>query len=149
VYVPILSTATSLPQCLTTGSPQFVDRKTSWWAHRFLANQARLYTPGYYEAIKAAQTKYETIGAHLVETLSRQDDGDLVALFLANHANEVMTAWWQLSDTMMAKFADGFLDQGEPIGFPNKWLTAVGYQNGPTPVPPHANTKGYRNDWTD
>ena len=54
------------------------------------------------------------------------------------HATAVMKAWWALSDHLMVKFADGFLDRGEPFGYSDDYLKSVGFQNGPPPIPPTA-----------
>merc|ERR1711871_1356588 len=144
VYVPLLSSASALPLCLTIGSPVFVDRSSSWWAHRYLANQARLYYQGYLADMRAAQTHWEEKGQALVDSAEGQGS-NVITDMIATHATQVMKAWWQLADELMCKYADGFLNHGEPYGYPNAYLKAVGFLDGPTPI----RTKNPGDSWTD
>lgn len=67
----------------------------------------------------------------------------LVSQKYAQNAKDGIKAWWDLSDYLMLKYADGFCD-GCPVrseGYPSWWLQQVGYQDGPPdspPVPPYA-----------
>jgi len=51
------------------------------------------------------------------------------------HAQEVLAAWWALPDQLMEKFADGWLNDGDAMGYPDKWLSKVGWGEGPPPPP--------------
>merc|ERR1719266_2348305 len=53
----------------------------------------------------------------------------------ARHAAKVLSNWWKLPDTIIEKYSDGWLNAEEALGYPNWWLTAVDYQNGPPPPP--------------
>jgi len=41
-----------------------------------------------------------------------------------------VAAWWAFADTLMEIFADG----EDGVSYPDWWLKAVGYENGPPPV---------------
>merc|ERR1712216_176760 len=44
----------------------------------------------------------------------------------------------KLPADMILKFGDGWLNGQEPLGYPDWWLKAVGYEQGPPPPPkPH------------
>uniref|UniRef100_A0A7S0I5M6 Uncharacterized protein n=1 Tax=Phaeocystis antarctica TaxID=33657 RepID=A0A7S0I5M6_9EUKA len=67
----------------------------------------------------------------------------------AADAAAVLEAWWALPDQLMEKFADGWLDDGAPMGYPDAWLKRVGWQEGPPPPPkdptlPHCCQPSYR-----
>lgn len=137
VYVPLISNADRLPVCLSTGAPTFVDRGTSWWAHRWLINQAHLAYNRYQPIISAEQTAWEAKGQKLVDAAHGMTPANIAGM-MDKHATAVMKAWWALSDHLMVKFADGFLDRGEPFGYSDDYLKSVGFQNGPPPIPPTA-----------
>jgi len=46
-----------------------------------------------------------------------------------------MKAVWALPDIIIAKYADGYLSDGDALGYPDWWLKAVGYEHGPPPPP--------------
>ncbi len=64
--------------------------------------------------------------------------GNLTAAFLDN-ADTMVATYTLLFDELLFKYADGFVNVpviGSTVGYPAWWLRAVGYQNGPGPVPP-------------
>ena len=46
---------------------------------------------------------------------------------------------WTLPDTLIVKYADNWLNDGEPLGYEDEWLKEVGYENGPPPPPKEPN----------
>merc|ERR1712136_583713 len=50
-------------------------------------------------------------------------------------ASKILKKSWELPDHLIFKYADGFLNDGEPLGYPDWWLKQVGYEQGPPPVP--------------
>ena len=53
----------------------------------------------------------------------------------AADAAAVLEAWWALPDHLMEKFADGWLDDGASMGYPDAWLKRAGWEEGPPPPP--------------
>ena len=62
----------------------------------------------------------------------------IVKVTEASHENatEVLEAWWDLADTLVAKYANGYLNipNQPPIdfGYPTDWLGHTNYSQGPT-----------------
>lgn len=62
------------------------------------------------------------------------------------HAASTLAALWSLSDALMFKYADGYINEVQTDGsvrvtaepYADWWLKAVGYEKGPPPVPPSA-----------
>ena len=136
---------TSLPDSYSYGVQAWFNRSTAFWAHRSALNIANLKFNFAIKDIKAAQDKWETTA----EALRDKIDADWVAgkitvdqmtdLYKA-HAANVVQAFWDLSDNLIWKDSDGYLNEpgniGQDIGYPAWWLKQVGYPNGP-PKPPH------------
>merc|ERR1712086_399512 len=106
---------------------------------------------GYKDMIKyvqAEQEKFETKGLAMVQELTSSMPGkDSITADLTAHANSVISAWWELADDLMMKYADGFFQEGEslgePLGYDTWWLKAVGYENGPPPIGEHEKNVEY------
>eukprot|EP00051_Salpingoeca_urceolata_P021543 m.339376 g.339376 ORF g.339376 m.339376 type:complete len:673 (+) comp19817_c0_seq7:253-2271(+) len=69
---------------------------------------------------------------------SQQQDPQLtVHQLLERNAEAVVARWWQLSDELLLRYADGYCngcaDHPRDLGYPAWWLRAVGYQQGPPP----------------
>jgi hypothetical protein len=152
---------------LTVGNASLVDRRSSWWAHRYVLNLARgLRFDQALLDIKDAQSEWEKRGAGALREMERlftesdaseSDDrrSSAVALMTAmaaSHADAARDAWWRLADALMAKFADGFVSRtrndgsttpGVAEGYPDWWLDAAGFADGPPPPPePPRNGRG-------
>merc|ERR1712107_921182 len=70
-----------------------------------------------------------TLDSHCTETC---DTFQLSSAY-GHHAGDVLHAFWNLSTQLVAKYADGYLNDGAPMGYPDWWLRAVGYEHGPPP----------------
>jgi hypothetical protein len=55
------------------------------------------------------------------------------------HVEDVIADWWELSDSLIVDWSDGFHKEDMPhedTEYPKWWLKAVGYENGnPNPTP--------------
>ena len=157
-FVPVPGGAAALAEGLTVGNASLVDRRSSWWAHRYVLNLARgLRFDQALVDIKDAQSEWEKRGAGALREMERlfsesdgrhqSDDGRSSAVALmtamaASHADAARDAWWRLADALMAKFADGFVSPNDGVavpgraeGYPDWWLDAAGFANGPPPPP--------------
>jgi dipeptidase len=163
-FIPLPAGATGVPPSLMVGNATVVDRASLWWAHRYVHNLAQLKY-GYAVAdVRRAQEEWEAKGLALVHEMdarygpgadtatSRAHDlptppgrhtrEQVTAAYFA-HADAVLTAWWALADTLMVQYADGFISMpgqkggpGAAVGYPARWLKAVGWSRGPPPPPP-------------
>jgi dipeptidase len=148
-YVPLMAGGmTKLPKGYTIGMPRKIDRKASWWAHRYVQNLGHLRWKDMVDYIKAEQQKFEQKGFAMVQELTSSMPGkESITTDLTAHADSVISAWWQLADDLMMKYADGFFQEGdsygEALGYDTWWLKAVGYENGPPPVLDHQKSVQY------
>jgi len=157
VFVPIPSGAGDVPPPYRIGRQSILDRRSAFWAFRFVENLANLKFSHAIQDIQAAQAPLEKQGDLLVDRW-RSKGGNLTAA-VHRHAAQVLEAWWLLgdlapaaqhlvgdmergccgdSDQLMAKYADGYVtipagghDVSTATGYPAWWLAAVGYPAGP------------------
>jgi hypothetical protein len=84
--------------------------------------------------ILAAQSRLEENGRELVVKIDSANPPFSVNQLTSAYQDfvgQVVSSWWLLADDLMSKFADG----EDGTSYPDWWLTAVGYQNGPPPTP--------------
>ena len=183
-FVPVPGGAAALAEGLTVGNASLVDRRSSWWAHRYVLNLARgLRFDQALVDIKDAQSEWEKRGAGALREMERlftrdqaratrettvfsnateaEEEKDAAARaasavalmtgIASRHADAARDAWWRLADALMAKFADGFVSltrdgatvPGRSEGYPDWWLDAAGFGDGPPPPPdPPRNGRG-------
>jgi hypothetical protein len=171
-FVPTPCGVTALAEGLTLGNASLVDRRSSWWAHRYVLNVARgLRFDQALEDIRNEQLEWERRGAGVLKEMERlfaeqseqsetdaapgaSDEANIARITgaAARHADAARDAWWRLADALMAKFADGFVSRtqndgsttpGVAEGYPDWWLDAAGFADGPPPPPePPRNGRG-------
>jgi dipeptidase len=171
-FVPTPCGVTALAEGLTLGNASLVDRRSSWWAHRYVLNVARgLRFDQAVEDIRNTQLEWERRGAGVLKEMERlfaeqsgqsetdaapgaSDEANIARITgaAARHADAARDAWWRLADALMAKFADGFVSRtqndgsttpGVAEGYPDWWLDAAGFADGPPPPPePPRNGRG-------
>ena len=166
-FVPTPCGVTALAEGLTVGNATLVDRRSAWWAHRYVLNVARgLRFDQAVLDIRDAQRDWESRGAGALREMERlfSDSADSTRATVAGaaedeaaaassavasmtriasrHADAARDAWWRLADALMAKFADGFVSPsdgatapGRSEGYPDWWLDAAGFADGPPPPP--------------
>lgn len=130
VYMPYSIGVNSLAPSLGVGSPDTLSRESVYWAMKNIYNLKRMKHAPMMVNIKALQSQLESLGAALVAKLDEEAsslNADELSAAYADHATSVFTSWWKLSDTLMEKYADG----EDGASYPDWWLKAVGYQNGP------------------
>lgn len=94
-YVPLMAGGmTELPKGYTIGMPRKIDRKASWWAHRYVQNLGHLRYKDMIKYVQAEQEKFETKGLAMVQELTSSMPGkDSITADLTAHANSVISAW--------------------------------------------------------
>ncbi len=134
-----------LPQSYQTGDPQKLDWDVAWWIFDFVGNWCRLNFQRMTQVdIQPLQAELEQFG---LDGISRMDDKvgaypedaiRLITEFCAGHATEVVACWKDLAHTLVAKYADGYLNlpgkdgAAVGIGYPSTWLKVTDYKKGPT-----------------
>ena len=132
---------------VTLGHMAKLEKRTLFWAVRYIANLAKLKHTFMIKEINAFQTKMHEAGLKLVgdnstRAAGNSNDDDPTAE-LSIFAEQVVHSLWDLYDNLMFRYADGYINEVKPDGtfsvtgvsYPDWWLKAVGYENGPPPVP--------------
>jgi len=124
-------------------NPDVLDRSSVYWAHRYVFNVAKIkYSYAMKEVIRQRDA-LESAGAKMIRELDEKaaanslDTADMNKA-VSRLADLVLKQWWDLPDYIVAKYADGYINDGDSPGYPDWWLKAVGYENGPPPPPPEA-----------
>jgi len=143
-FTPFPSKVTKLPLAYQTGSPQKLDRESAWWAFDFVGNWARLN----FQRITKVDILplQEELELRQLKRIQEWDNAvqdrpneaiKLVTDFCEENAREILKQWWELADTLVAKYSDGYINlPNEPgakeIGYPSTWLSYTNYKDGPT-----------------
>mmetsp|Transcript_106390 Transcript_106390/g.266574 ORF Transcript_106390/g.266574 Transcript_106390/m.266574 type:complete len:606 (-) Transcript_106390:92-1909(-) len=141
-FVPVSAPSSAVPAPYSIADPNALSRQSAYWAHRTVFNVAKIKYSYAMEDVRALQARLETEGEALVARLDAmlpQADTETLNEAYAEHAARVHQAFWALPDQIVQKYADGWLHDQAPLGYPDWWLRAVGYQQGPPPPPKQPN----------
>ena len=144
-FIPLPVKTEALPEAFQTGSPQKLDRKAAWWAFDFVNTLSRLNFKRITEVdIKPLQEKLEDME---IKQLKSWDDQikqlpgkEAVKKITENceeNSKNVLKKWWELSDKLISKYSDGYInleeaDKAIDVGYSATWLSYTNYKNGPT-----------------
>jgi dipeptidase len=143
-FVPLPTAVRELPWSYQSGSPSKLDRNAAWWAFDFVANWARLNFQRMTRVdILPLQQELEALGrARLAEwdaTCRSMDPAQAEAWVTKachEHAQEVLRRWWEMADTLVARYADSYINRpgrdAVGVGYPSTWLVRTNYADGPT-----------------
>eukprot|EP00966_Prymnesium_polylepis_P319523 7375970-Prymnesium_polylepis.2 len=133
VFTPVMVSA-GAPLPFTVGNQAKIDRRSAYWAHRYVQNLAQLKYNAMIVDIQAASHLWEARGSALVAQIRaacsharalREDAGSkdgkdqcpcegetgccrcAIQHVLDSHATNVLAATWDLADALMVKYADG------------------------------------------
>ncbi|MCA1742992.1 MAG: dipeptidase, partial [Desulfovibrionales bacterium] len=122
------------------------DRGSMWTAFNYVANYAMLKYNHMIQDIRTEQSRFESRAfgsqqAVEAKALKLWSDGEqekaraMLAEYGRDNAEEILDAWWNLSEHLYVKYNDGYINTEEkiaqPVFYPAWWLKAVGYENGP------------------
>jgi hypothetical protein len=99
-----------------------------------------------HEDIKLMQEKYEALSlsrlpeieAHITKILltKPEEAGRYLSRFCSRNSQEIVEAWWKLSEYLIVRYNDGFINEkgnmAQPTGYPKEWLDETGWADGPT-----------------
>ena len=143
-FVPFPSHASELPWSYQSGNPAKLDRTSAWWAFDFVTNWARLNFQRMTQVdIQPLQADLESLGRQRLAEwfeaaagMSVEEATDYLTRTCHEHAAEVLAAWWDLADTLVAKYADGYVNRpgidAVNLGYPAAWLARTDSAEGPT-----------------
>ena len=141
-FTPFPTKVSNLPHSYQIGSTKKLDRNVAWWAFYFVANWAKLnYQRMTRVDILPLQEKLEDMQFDRVqewtEQFKRPSAVALKKLTEQCNANaaEIQQQWWDLADTLVAKYSDGYINlpgqDAVEIGYPSDWLGNTNYSQGP------------------
>jgi len=147
VLMPFYAGARDLPYCIQNSNILKFDRKSMWTAFNYVANYVMLK---YNYMIKDLNSKRDNLEQKAFDyqpeleamALKAWEAGDyektvnMLTEYSDNNADQVLDAWWTLSEDIYLKYNDGYLNTeagiAQSIFYPTWWLKEVGYTNGPT-----------------
>ena len=151
VFTPFVVSMSDIPTSFASGHQSVFSRESAFWAACYAHNIANLKWSYMFKDITKRQNELEQASLELVATLQndfeRHQNLELVGEAFAKNADSITKSLWSLSDELIFRYADGFLNfpeseidqhDGETtqvLGYPAWWLEAVGYRDGPPPPP--------------
>lgn len=143
-FVPFPSKISSLPSAYQKGSPQKLDRESAWWAFDFIGTISRLnFQRMTLVDIIPLQNELEALQRKLILEWDAQlenlkGEGAIEKLTQMCHQNSevILKQWWDLSDLLLAKYSDGYINlpdqkSAKNIGYSAEWLSHTDYADGP------------------
>jgi dipeptidase len=138
-YVPLYCGIDYVPHSYTVGSLQRFSWESAWWVFNFVANYANLKYSYMVPEIQAVQARLERGCLELQSSIEKtatelgKSDRALMTRFLTeysvSHAEQVVSEWKQLGESLVTKYNDGFVknDKGRPeeTGYPEEWQREV------------------------
>ena len=107
-YVPINMAMTSVPEVYRRGFQGTMDKKSAFWAFRYVSNLLHVRFRPMRDVLRRLATNLEWKHAKQLERAvasasARHELTELLTLAASN----TVARWWQLADELMVRFADG------------------------------------------
>jgi dipeptidase len=143
-FVPILSSNTRAPDCLTWGWQGVYNSSSSFWAHRNILNFMQVKFNYMMKDLSVLQSQMELQSQSLVDSftgaLSSATTEEKDQLMM-NNACQSVPVFVDFLQFLYFTYADGNYNywkdgsfHADSIGYPAWWLQEVGYADGPEPV---------------
>ena len=133
IFFPISAKSSGIhPSLYVESNPFVLSRKSAYWACRYIFNIIQAQYKYMIVDVNALQQEHLNASMALIEKLDRNPDlsADALSEAYALNAESILTDLWLLPDRLIEKYADGYA-----VTYPNWWLNAVGYAQGPPPPP--------------
>ena len=143
IFTPFIVNLSDIPISFRSGHQQKFDRTSMFWAACFAHNVAQLKWSYAVKDIERRQNHLEDASVALVQGLDiaykYSKDIDYVEDAYLKNVEKIVSSLWSLSDELMFKYASGFVNESDNmsqmVGYPEWWLKAVKYEDGPPPPP--------------
>lgn len=146
VFTPFVVGMSDVPPSFRSGHQSLFSRQSAFWAVVYVHNIANLKWSYMIEDVTRRQESLESASVALVEAMEEEyqstKDFEAVERAYLGNAEAVLSSLWSLSDELMFKYADGFVNEmpekmSQMVGYPLWWLQheAVGFTSGPPPPP--------------
>jgi len=123
-FVPVSVGVTALHPSLTLGNPSNVTRDSLYWAVRSIFKALKLKYGPFNATLVGVRAPLEAAGVQLVKTLDGNPGANLTQAYWDN-VQSVFQSLWTVPDQLLDVWYD------TPPEYPEWWLEAVGFQNGP------------------
>eukprot|EP00928_Gymnodinium_smaydae_P066726 TRINITY_DN49691_c0_g1_i1.p1 TRINITY_DN49691_c0_g1~~TRINITY_DN49691_c0_g1_i1.p1 ORF type:complete len:617 (-),score=28.52 TRINITY_DN49691_c0_g1_i1:38-1849(-) len=138
-FMPMPATLIRVPKAYEVANPDVFDRTSAYWAHRFVFNLAQLKYSYAIQDVQALQTSLEEKAKQMVRgfdaSCGATCNPERMASAYNAHSIVVLDSFWNLTNALVVKYADGYISDGPPLSYPDWWLRIVGYTRGPPPPP--------------
>ncbi len=142
-FVPFFCGVWDLPSSYQVCNTAEFSRESAWWAMNFVADWAAIKYSYIRRDIMDMQDLIELREVRSVESLSDQAESmeadaarDLLTGWCTGNADSVVAAWWDLSDDLIVKYDDGYVNSpghmAHEVGYPERWIVTTEWVNGPT-----------------
>jgi dipeptidase len=142
-FVPFFCGVWDLPSSYQVCNTAEFSRESAWWAMNFVADWAAIKYSYIRRDIMDMQDLIELREVRSVESLSDQAESmeadaarDLLTGWCTSNADSVVAAWWGLSDDLIVKYDDGYVNSpghmAHEVGYPERWIVTTEWVNGPT-----------------
>eukprot|EP00565_Helicotheca_tamesis_P002606 CAMPEP_0185726802 /NCGR_PEP_ID=MMETSP1171-20130828/2673_1 /TAXON_ID=374046 /ORGANISM="Helicotheca tamensis, Strain CCMP826" /LENGTH=615 /DNA_ID=CAMNT_0028395223 /DNA_START=115 /DNA_END=1962 /DNA_ORIENTATION=- len=165
VYTPFFVNMEDIPTTFRSAHHSQFDRTSMFWAAVYVHNISNLKRSYAIKDVTDLQDRLEGKSMDLVKDVKnsfvnyemlkkatskatnlRTDDATSYKIYLKmaqdaflQNAAECTTSLWSLSDKILFKYASGYVNEpahmSVSVGYPKWWLEAVGFKDGPPPVP--------------
>ena len=155
VFTPFVVGISDVPRSFRSGHQSVFSRDSAFWAACYAHNIANLKWSYMIQDITKRQDDLEKASVDLVATIKNKYQQHnvknielVVEDLFAKNAESIVASLWSLSDELMFRYADGFVNFKESevdtttggeitkrVGYPAWWLEVVGYKDGPPPPP--------------
>lgn len=146
VLMPFYVGVDHLPAPMQKGDILKFEKDSMWTAFNYVANYAMLKYNFMIKDIHAvrdhfemqafgSQKQLEENAAQLIDDNRLAEASKLLTQYSDTNTDNVLKAWWKLSETLYIKYNDGYLNTkagvAQSVFYPAWWLKKVGYENGP------------------
>ncbi|CAD7928552.1 unnamed protein product [Amoebophrya sp. A120] len=147
VFVPVLARSSHVAEPYYTGTNREYTRKSAWWAFDFVSNWMKINfnmmaEKDVYPEKQKLQAMLEQEYESKMKTKTSRNDGWVQTDWndwQKKLQREVVRKWWDLADSLIVKYNDGFLNDpkgtiGAPYGYPLEFAEAISFNGDIHPI---------------
>jgi len=130
VYFPVPQSLKAVPAALGEVTMRKLDRRSAYWACRFVKHLALMRWDRCFKLIQERQVMWEEKAGKLLDRSFEEQQASQKEADFHDFAAAVVAEWWTLGDELITRFGDGWdydgtgaLGEGQALGYPEVWLT--------------------------